>query len=89
MTSGLFVFNFEHILHIALVFTLLNLKKVNLDWVYSLIFCLRFHTKLMILALRTIEADISFLKVFKDILQEIVVFKTAAKNQLRVSVMVI
>ena len=43
----------------------------------------------MILASRTIEADISFLKVFKDILQEIVVFKTAAKNQLRVSVMVI
>ena len=68
---------------------MLNLKKVNPDWVYSLIFCQRFHTKLMILALRIIEADVSFLKVFKYILQEILVFNTAAKNQRRVSVMVI
>ena len=43
----------------------------------------------MILALRIIEADVSFLKVFKYILQEILVFNTAAKNQRRVSVMVI
>ena len=31
-TSGVFIVNFEHILHLILVFSIVNLEQVNAGW---------------------------------------------------------